>query len=344
MAKRVRVYKPGGWDRLVIEDFDCPSPEPDEVKIDVKAAGINFADVCVRQGLYSSANEFVGFPITPGFETAGTISAIGSSVAGLKVGDRVIAITFFGGYSSQITAKASYVRPIPAGLDFAEAAGVAGVFLTSYYASYWLPHIHTGSVALVHSAAGGVGLSLTQMLKDLGCKVIGVVGSTHKIEIAKKYGADVVIDKSATDLWNAAKKESPDGYDLIYDPNGVSTFKQSYDHLAQCGLLFVYGFQSMLSKSKGRQNPLVLIRDFLRTPRFSPFDMVKTNKSVMGFNISYLYERQDIVDEGLDFILGKIEDKTFRALPVTTYTFENVAKAHQDIESGKTTGKLILTF
>src|SRR5262249_27059913 len=160
--------------------------------------------------------------------------------------------------------------------------GVPGVFLTSYYATHWLPRIHPGSVALVHSVAGGVGLSLTQVLKDLDCTVVGVVGGSHKVEVAKEDGVDVVIDKSSTDLWPAVEKAAPNGYNLIYDPNGISTFKQSYDHLAQCGLLFVYGFQSMLSKSKGRQTPLALIRDFLRTPRFSPFDMVKTNKSVMG--------------------------------------------------------------
>jgi NADPH:quinone reductase-like Zn-dependent oxidoreductase len=100
----------------------------------------------------------------------------------------------------------------------------------------------------------------------------------------------------------------------------------------------------MLSKTNGRQNPLILIRDYLRTPRFSPFDMVKANKSVMGFNLSYLFERQDILGKGLDFIMSMLADKTFRPLPVTTYAFENVAKAHRDIESGKTTGKLVLTF
>jgi synaptic vesicle membrane protein VAT-1 len=344
MAKRIRVYKRGGWDRLTIEDFSCPEPGPDEVKVDVKAAGINFADVCVRQGLYSSANEFVGFPITPGFETAGTVAAVGKDIKDFKPGDRVMAITFFGGYSSQLTVKSAYVRHIPADLDFPIAAGVAGVFLTSYYATHWLPRIRPGSTALVHSAAGGVGLSLTQMLKDLGCKVVGVVGSSHKVKVAKEFGADAVIDKSSADLWTAAKKESPHGYDLIYDPNGISTFKQSYEHLVQCGILFVYGFQSMLSKSNGRQNPLILARDYLRTPRFSPFDMVKSNRSVMGFNISYLYEREDIVDAGLSYIFNKLETGTFRALPVTSYAFDDVSKAHQDIESGKTTGKLVLTL
>ncbi len=343
MAKRVRIYKAGGWDSLKIEEFECPEPAPDEVKIDVKAAGINFADVCVRQGLYSSANERIGFPITPGFEVAGTVAAVGRDVTDFQPGDPVIAMVFFGGYSSQLTVKASYVRTIPDGLDFAQAATIPGVFLTSYYAAHWLPRIHPGSTALIHSVAGGVGLSLTQTLKDLGCKVVGVVGSSHKVAIAKEYGVDVVIDKSTTDLWSAAEKVSPGGYDLIYDPNGVSTFQPSYHHLAQGGSLFVYGFQSMLS-TKGRQSPLVLARDYVRTPRFSPFDMVKANKSVLGFNVSYLYERQDIIDAGMTFIIDKLENKTFRPLPVTAYPFEDVAKAHQDIESGKTTGKLVLTF
>jgi NADPH:quinone reductase-like Zn-dependent oxidoreductase len=344
MAKRIRIYKKGGRDRLTIEDFDCPEPKEGEIKINVKAAGINFADVCVRQGLYSSANEFVGFPITPGFEVAGTVAATGKGVKAMRPGDRVLAGVFFGGYSSEVIAKAQYVRKLPADLSFTQAASVLAVFATSYHASHWLPRIHPGSTALVHSVAGGVGLSLTQMLKDLDCKVVGVVGSSHKTKISKEYGVDVVIDKSTVDLWSAAEKESPGGYDLIYDPNGISTFKQSYDHLAQCGTLFVYGFQSMLSKTNGHQNLLVLIRDYLRTPRFSPFNMVKTNKSVTGFNISYLFERQDILGEGLDFTMRKLADKTFRSLPVTAYPFEDVAKAHQDIESGKTTGKLVLTF
>ena len=344
MAQRVRIYKPGGWDRLIIENFVCPDPAADEIKIDVKAAGINFADVCVRQGLYSSAKEFIGWPITPGFEVSGIISGLGRNVKGFKVGDRVMACTFFDGYSSQIVAKASYVRKIPEKMDFAVAAGIPGVFLTSYYALHWLARVHPKSTALVHSVAGGVGLSLTQMLKDLDCKVVGVIGSSHKTKIAREYGVDEVIDKSTSDLWKEAERITPSGFDLIFDPNGISTFNQSYQHLAPCGLLFVYGFQSMLSKTSGQQNLLILIRDYLRTPRFSPFNMTKTNRSVLAFNVSYLFERLELVTEGLDFILDKINKKTFKPLPVTSYKFQDVIKAHQAIESGKTVGKLVLTF
>jgi NADPH:quinone reductase-like Zn-dependent oxidoreductase len=343
MAKRVRIYKPGGWERLIIEDFVCSDPAADEIKIDVKAAGINFADVCVRQGLYSSAKEFMGWPITPGFEVAGIVSVIGKDVKGFKVGDRIIAGSFFGGYSSQVVTKASYVRKIPEKMDFTVAAGIIVVFLTSYYALYWLARIHPKSTALIHSAAGGIGLSLTQMLKDLNCKVVGVVGSSHKTKIAREYGADEVIDKSIIDLWKEAEKIAPNGFDLIFDPNGISTFRQSYQHLAPCGLMFVYGFQSMLSKTSGQQNLFILARDYLRTPHFNPFNMTKTNRSVLAFNLSYLFERLDFITDGLDFILDKINNKTFKPLPVTTYKFQDVIKAHQAIESGKT-GKLPTTL
>lgn len=344
MAQRVRIHKAGGWDQLKIEEFVCLDPQTDEVTIEVKAAGINFADVCVRQGLYSSAREFVGWPITPGFEVAGIVVGVGRNVKKFKIGDRVMGIMFFGGYSSEVNIKKSYVRKLSVGMDFSVAAGIPGVFLTSFYAIHWLARIHPKSTALVHSAAGGVGLALIQMLKDLDCKVIGVIGSSHKAKVAREYGADEIIDKSKTDLWSEAERIAPDGFDLIFDPNGISTFKQSYNHLAPCGLLFVYGFQSMLSKTNGRQNPFILIRDYLCTPRFSPFNMTKTNRSVLAFNLSYLFERLDLVADGLDFIFEKMKTKTFKPLPVRTYAFKDVAQAHKDIESGKTTGKLVLTF
>ena len=344
MARRVRIYKHGGWESLQIEDFETSKLKPDEIKIAVKAAGINFADVCIRQGLYTSANEFVGLPITPGFEVAGKVTGVGSQVKGIKLGERVVAITLFNGYSSEVVIKAGYARKIPTGLTYIEAASIPGVFLTSYYAVYWLSRVRPHSTALVHSVAGGVGLALTQMLKDLDCRVIGVVGTSHKVAIAEQYGANKVIDKSTEDLWSAAEAEAPSGFDLIFDPNGISTLKQSYRHVAPAGLLYVYGFQSMLSKTSGSRLKLLLARDYLRTPRFNPFDMVKMNRSVMAFNVSYLFDFQQLIDDGFSFVMSQFEKGNFRPLPIKTYKFEEVAQAHKDIESGKTTGKLVLTF
>ncbi len=345
MARRVRIASPGGWDHLTIETFTCPKPGPDEIQIDVAAIGINFADIAVRQGLYSSAKKFVGWPITPGFEVSGVVSAVGAQAKNsFKPGDRVLAATFFGGYSSRVTVGAAYARRIPGHLGFAEAAGIPAVFTTAYYAVNWLARVHPGSRALVHSAAGGVGLALIQLLKAQGCQVVGVVGSGAKTATARRYGADAVIDKSTQEWWTGAERASPAGFDLIFDPNGLSTLRQSYEHLAPGGLLFIYGFQSMLSGARGRQNPLALAQGYVRTPRFNPFDMVKTNRSIMAFNISYLYDRADILREAFDYIVSGFTGKHFMTLPTKTYPFQEVAKAHQDIESGKTTGKLILTI
>ena len=316
MAQRVSIASPGGWDHLRIETFTSAKPKADEVQIDVAAAGVNFADIAVRQGLYSSAKKFVGWPITPGFEVSGIVSSIGSQVKDFKVGDRVLAVTFFGGYSSRVNVKAAYVHSVPRHLSFTEAASIPAVFMTAYYAIHWLARVHPNSTALIHSAAGGVGLALTQLLKAQHCQVIGVVGSSTKVDTALHYGADIVIDKSSKELWLQAEKAYPEGFDLIFDPNGVSTLGQSYKHLAPGGLLFIYGFQSMLSKHRGRQNPLSLAQGYARTPRFSPFDMVKNNRSVMAFNISYLYERADILEEGFRYIFDNFTNKNFKPLPI----------------------------
>src|SRR5690606_20521168 len=147
-------------------------------------------------GLYSSAKEFVGWPITPGFETAGVVAAVGEGVDDLTVGDRVFALTLFNGYASQICAPRGYVFRMPERLSFEEAAAFPSVYLTAWYALHELAHPRAGQKVLVHSAAGGVGGCLVQLAKRAGCEVTGVVGASHKVEAVRAQGADHVIDKS----------------------------------------------------------------------------------------------------------------------------------------------------
>lgn len=346
MAEHVVIERAGSWDQLRFQEFTSPETQDDQIRIDVEAIGINFADIAVRQGLYASARQLVGWPITPGFEVAGTVAEAGKDVTGLQVGERVMAATFFNGYSSEVTVQAPYARPIPEDMSFSEAASIPAVFMTSYYATQHLARTHPGSTALIHSAAGGVGLAMTQTLKEQDCRVVGVVGSPEKRDVAYEYGADAVVskaDKSSRELWRDLERLAPNGYDQIFDPNGIGTLKQSYEHLAVGGLLFVYGFQSMLSKDKGRQNPLTLLTRLARMPHFNPREMVQTNRSVMGFNISFLFDKTNVFDKGFDYIIENFENGTFEPLPITTYPFKEVAQAHKDIESGKTTGKLVLT-
>ena len=341
--KKIVIHKPGGYGQLVIEQSPDLEPGPGEVLIDVSAIGINYADCVTRMGLYASAKHYIGYPITPGFEVSGIVRSTGKDVIDLQSGTAVLAITRFNGYATQLTVKREQVRPIPAQLSFETAAAFPAVSLTAWYALFELAHPRPGDTLLIHSAAGGVGSMLVQLGKSAGCKVVAVVGASHKVSATRELGADFVIDKSTQDLWKEAEINAPHGYDVILDANGVSTLGQSYQHLAPMGKLVVYGFHSMLPKTGGLPNKFRLAWDWLRTPRFSPFDMTTSNRSVLGFNLSFLFDKTAVLEVGLEQVLQWLEQGKLRPPTVTTYPFESVAEAHRDLESGQTVGKLVLT-
>jgi NADPH:quinone reductase-like Zn-dependent oxidoreductase len=333
--KKIVIHRPGGYQQLQTETHPDLQPGSDEVLIDVAACGVNFADCVTRMGLYSSARHYVGYPITPGFEVAGTVRSRGSTVTDMPTGTAVIAVTRFNGYATQLVVKRQQVFRLPASLTQVQAAALPTVALTAWFALFRLAKPQPGSTLLVHSAAGGVGSMLVQMGRIAGCKVIGVVGAPHKL-------ADAVIDKSTGDLWAAAEQHAPHGYDLVLDANGVTTLRQSYRHLAPVGKLVIYGFHSMLSTRNGKPKRLRLALDWLRTPRFSPFDLTTTNRSILGFNLSYLFDSSDMLQEGMSQILEWLDDGKLRLPAVHSYPLEAVAEAHRALESGQTTGKLVL--
>lgn len=344
-ARRVRIRRPGGYDRLELErDFDVARPGTGEVLVEVGAAGVNFADSAVRMGLYSSAKQYVGWPITPGFEFAGTVLETGTGVSSVKPGDRVFGVTRFGAWSSHVVTRESLVLPLPGELSLEQAAGFPTVFLTAYYPLFVLTRVRPGETVLIHSAAGGVGGALIQLAKIAGCRVVGVVGAAHKVGLARELGADVVIDGSAGDVWRAAESAAPGGYDVVLDANGADSLRRSYAHVAPGGRLVVYGFHTMLRRGAGRPSWPKLALGWLRTPRFSPFRMVTENRSVLAFNLSFLFDRTELFGDAMGDLLGWLRDGRLRPLPVRTFPVERVADAQRALESGETTGKLVLTF
>lgn len=341
-VRKVVIHRAGSYGELALETARLGPPGPDEVTVDVHATGVNYADVIIRMGLYASAKELVGWPITPGFEVAGVVRAVGANVKDLAPGDRVFAVTLFGGYTSALHVPRRQVFPLPESLGFVEGAALPAVFLTAHFALHQLAHPRRGDKLLIHSAAGGVGTSVIQLAKLAGCEVTGVVGGSHKVETAKKLGCDHVIDKSQEDLWARAEAIAPRGFDVILDANGVATLKASYEHLRAPGKLVVYGFSTMMPKTGGRPNYLKLAVDYLRTPRFNPLDMTNQSRSVLAFNLSYLFDRTDILEEGMADLAKWLQGGQFVPPPTKTYPLEKVADAHRDIESGKTIGKLVL--
>lgn len=346
---RVVIDRAGGYEQLQVVHLDAatalePTLGGDEVRVEAVAVGVNYADVCVRMGLYASAARYVGWPITPGFEFAGRVVAVGAEVTERKVGECVVGVTRFGAYSSHITVPQDQLFPIPSGFSFTQMAGVPSVFLTAYYAMFELVHPHSWQTLLVHSAAGGVGSSLVQLGKKIaGCKVVGVVGSSHKVQTVYDLGADHVIDKSKENLWEKAREYSPEGYDAVFDANGVETLKESYNHLSCGGKLVIYGFHTMLPKQGGKPNWLKLARDWLWTPSFDPLKMTEENKSVLAFNLSFMFDKKAILADMFRQLLAWLKEGRLVVPPITAFPIEQVADAHKLIESGKSVGKIVLT-
>lgn len=330
--RRVLVPSAGGYDKLTIVQEPDPAPGPGEELIRVEAIGVNYADCIVRMGLYESAKKYVGWPITPGFEVSGTT----------RDGARVLAVTRFGGYATHVVVDEKQVFPVPDGFSMEQAAAFPVMNLTAYYALFELCKLRPDMTILVHSAAGGVGSALVTLGKIAGCKVVGVVGRAHKVAHVRELGADAVIDKSSEELWASAERHAPGGYDVVLDANGVETLRASYEHLAPTGRLVVYGFATMLARGRDKPRWAKLAIDWARMPRFDPLRMTNENKSVMAFNLSYLFQRLDLLAESMQALGAWAKDGKIAPPRVQTFALDRVAEAHRALESGETVGKLVL--
>lgn len=316
-----------------------------------EAFSVNYADCCIRWGLYESANKFVGWPICPGFDVAGVIEKVGLNVSTFKPGDRVFGCSLFGAYSSRVLIPENQLKKIPKSLSMQEAAAVPAVSLTALYALYlagqYGNEFHLSNKAiLIHSAAGGVGSMLVQMAKILGLSpVVGVVGRSSKVEEAESLGCDVVIDKSQEDLWTKAEEAAPKGYAAIMDANGVSTLQGSYNHLAPSGRLIIYGFHSNLPVGKAMLSPkewIGMAKKAATMPKFDPMDLTVSNKSILSFNLSFFADETEVLTKFFDQICTWFEQDKLHCPRVVDMLMTQVVEGHELIQSGKSVGKIVL--
>ena len=338
--RRIVVRRPGGHAALELVEERDPEPGPGQVRVRVAAAGVNYADVIVREGWYEAAKG--KYPLTPGFEFAGVVDALGPGASGFSPGDRVLGFTRFGGYASVQLVEPARLRRLPAAWTFAEGAGVPAVHFTAYHALTGVAKCVPGETVLVHSAAGGVGLALLQQARLCGLRAIGVVGSASKAAAAAAAGAAAVVVRGPR-LWEDVDAAAPGGFDAIFDANGMTTPRPGFARLRAGGRLVIYGFAEMFPR--GRRPTLAgLALSWLRVPRFSPLEMTATNRSVMGFNVVFLTERAELARDGFDAIAGWMADGRLPRTTVTEFPVERAADAHRALESGTTVGKLVLTF
>jgi NADPH:quinone reductase len=319
--KAIQVQKHGGPEVLTLVELDVPKPNPNQAIVQVKAAGINFIDTHIREGRHSTP-----LPFVDGQEAAGVVSEIGSDVKGLKPGDRVAYTGVLGSYAEYTAVPADRLVKIPEKLDFRQAAAAMLQGLTAHYLCRSTYPLKKGEIALVHSAAGGVGLLLVQMCKKFGARVIGTVGTEEKAKLARDAGADDTILYTQQDF-EAETKRLTDGkgVHVVYDGVGKDTFEKGLNVLRPRGYMVYYG------ASSGPVPPFDLAK---LAPKGSLFVTRPTL-------VHHIASREELEQRSND-VLGMIAAGELKLRIEHVYPLQDAPQAHRDLEGRKTTGKLLL--
>jgi len=304
--RQIWITKVGGPEVLQVREATDPTAKPGEVRIRVKTIGINFADLLARQGLYPDAPKL---PTVVGYEVAGIVDQAGTG-SDFHVGDRVGAITHFGGYSDVVVVPKAFVIRLPAELSFESAAAIPVNYLTA-----WLMLVHQGNVqkgdkVLVHAVAGGVGQAALQICRWRGAEVFGTA-SASKHSRLQELGVAHCIDYHAQDFETEIKRLTEGrGVDLILDAVGGESYRKSFHCLAPLGKLMMFG-ASTLSSGKNR-NLWTVAKGLWKMPSFKPIPLMNQNRGVMGFNLGHLWDRQALLQSSLAEILRLISAGTFQ--------------------------------
>jgi NADPH:quinone reductase-like Zn-dependent oxidoreductase len=333
-----RMPKAGSIKNLKLIKEKLGPPQANEVCVQVKAIGLNFADIFAMQGLYSAtpAGSFI-----PGLEFSGEIIAVGAAVEEWKVGDKVMGATKFGGYVSHLNIHHRYVIPLPADWSFEEGAGFLIQGLTAYYALTQLGKLQKGMTVLIHSAAGGVGILANRICKKYDAYTIGSVGQANKVNfLLQEEAYNAVIVRDSNFYQQLVKTLNGRPLLLILECIGGKILQQGWQALAPMGRMVVYGNASFTSHGDKPNYPR-LIWKYLKRPKIDPLRLPTENKSLMGFNLIYLYEQTDMMHQMLS------ELKALQLKPQHighVFPFEEMHKAIHQFQSGKTVGKVIIKF
>jgi NADPH2:quinone reductase len=320
-VKAIVVETPGGPEQLRFEDVPTPVPGPGQALVKIAATGVNFIDVYIRTGLYKAA-----MPVVPGQEAAGVVEAVGPDVGEVAPGDRVAYATTRGSYAEYAAVPASALVKIPDAIDFQTAAAAMLQGMTAHYLTHSTYPLKEGEVALVHAAAGGVGLLLIQMAKMRGARVFGTVSTQAKADRAIDAGADAVVIYSRQDFEPEVRRLTDGrGVDVVYDSVGQATFTKSLICLRPRGMMVSFG------QSSGPVPPLDLLM-------LSQMGSVFLTRPTLAHYVATRLELLWRADDVLGWInAGKLHVRIERTYPLTA-----AAEAHRDLESRKTSGKLLL--
>ncbi len=337
--KKVVITKAGTPDVLQVQEAPDPTPQKGEVLIDVKATGINFADILARQGLYPDAPKT---PCVVGYEVSGIITAVGEGGDASQIGKEVLALTRFNGYATHVCVPEVQVFDKPAKLSFEQAATIPVNYLTAWALIVVMGNLQSDESMLVHNAGSGVGLAAIDIANHIGATVYGTA-SAGKHDFLKEKGYHHLIDYRTTDWFPEMKAlTNRRGVELVLDPTGGKNWKKSYRILRHTGKLGMFGMASI--SASGVQGKLNLAQAMLQTPFFHPFHLLGTNRSVFGLNLGHLWGESEKVRKWALALLEGVEKGWINPYVDATFPLEEAAEAHRFIEARKSKGKVILTF
>jgi NADPH:quinone reductase-like Zn-dependent oxidoreductase len=333
--RAVVITKHGGPGVLEVQERPDPQLAPDQLRIDVAAAGINFADVMARMGLYQDAPKT---PCVVGYEVAGTILELGDGIAEthphLMPGQRVFAGTQFGGYASQVVVPASDVVPLPDELSFEQGAAIPVNYGTAWAALIGFGSLQPGERVLVHSAGGGVGIAATQIAKRTGAEVYGTA-SPGKHARCEELGVDHAIDYTQSGWEQGLPK-----FDVVLDAVGGKSFRTGYDLLRPGGRLVAFGASAVVSGQ--RRNLLTALRTVIRMPRFNMIKQMSESKAVIGLNMLTLWKDRGTLEPWIAPLREMLDDGTVKPVVAGDFSFEDAGAAQTMITERRNVGKVVL--
>ena len=322
---------------LQVREAPDPEAQRGELRIRVRASGINFADLMARVGLYPDAPKL---PCVIGYEVSGVIDQLGEGVADFAVGERVMALCRFGGYSDVVTLPSTQVLKLPERMSFEAGAAFPVVYLTAYNLLLFTGHLRPNSSVLILSAAGGVGLAAIQMARTRHCQILASA-SPSKHEFLRAQGCQHVLDSHGDVMQQARDIVADRGIDLILDPVGGASWSRAYDLLAPCGRLVAYGMSAVASGTT--RSWLHAARQLFAVRRVSPMQLMSDNKTISGTNMAHLFARPDLVAPQLAGALAMYEAGQLEPHVDRVFSFAEAGAAHQYLHDRKARGKVLLT-
>ncbi len=336
--KAVWIPKFGKPDVLELREAADPTPGPGKVRIRVRAAGINFADIMARQGLYPDAPPP---PMVVGYEVSGVIDAVGEGVADRSEGQRVLAMTRFGGYADTVCVEEAQSFVMPEPMSFEEAAALPVTYLTAYHMLFNVVRVRRGDHVLIHQAAGGVGTAASQLCRSVGGVTTYGTASKSKHDYVRANGCDHPIDYHSVDYVEVVNELTDGrGVHAVLDALGGSDWKRGYSLLRPGGMLIPFGWANMAKSGKRRVTRV--LGELTHMPWWTPVKLMQQNKGVSGVNMGNLWDERETVFEALTALLKLYEEGAVTPQVDRVFPFAQAGQAHAYIEAGQNVGKVLL--